>query len=151
MGSALLHHLDREGPALLRADGAALAVVEAHDGPSLFVDLDGHVGTELPADVALRARIELDHGTERTPARRRDHVARHAGHGDLGKVLLRCIGGHATTSSSILTRSYAIFAAAAFASGFAGTNMRIALRTASVDTMRLARASAPRIAVLTMG
>src|SRR3989304_1315912 len=105
MGS-LLDHLDRAGLALLRANPASLAVVQVDVGPSRLVDPDRDVGAELPADVALRARLEVgagaappadvplrarlevDDGPERAPARRPDHVGRDRGYGLLRQVLL---------------------------------------------------------------
>src|SRR3990172_4090154 len=103
--SALLHHLDREGLAFLRADPAPLAVIEEDDGPALFVDPDRDVRTELPAHVAFRARLEVDDRAEGPPARGLDHVARHGGHGDLRQIFFRLVRVHAATFSRIRTRS----------------------------------------------
>src|SRR3990172_8744604 len=133
---SLLRHLDGLRPAFLRADAAALAVVETDDRPPRGIDRDRDVRAELPADVALRARLEPDHGPERPPARRLDHVARDRGNGPLREVLLRHIRGrlvrvvsmgtHATTASSIRTPRDASLAASAFASILAGTKRMMA-------------------------
>src|SRR5574340_1596283 len=88
IGSLLLDHRDRLGPALLGADCAALAVVQADDRIALAVERDRVVGAELPADVALRADLELDDRAEGPPARRVDHVAGNRCDRGLGKVLL---------------------------------------------------------------
>src|SRR3990172_8582272 len=112
MGS-LLDHLDRAGLALLRANPASLAVVQVDVGPSRLVDPDCDVGAKLPADVALRARLEVDDGPERAPARGPDHVGRDRGHGLLRQVLfpdvreplvaLRLVFGHAEITSGTFT------------------------------------------------
>src|SRR3989304_9684618 len=134
MGS-LLHHVDRPRLAFLRTDAAALAVVEPHDGPSRLVDPDCHVRTELPAHVALRARLEMDHGEERPPARGLDHVARHRRERPLGQVLLRDVRGRLVrvvtvraqwiTACSSWTSRSATFATSTLASIFAGMNFTI--------------------------
>src|SRR3972149_1636766 len=79
---SLLLHGDRPRAALDLADAAALAVLVVHDRPALHVQRDRDVRAELPADVAPRAFLEVDHGPE-GPPRPRELDGAPRGHAEL--------------------------------------------------------------------